>query len=100
VYCLLLLLFLFVYGGITGCLSIAGYPENIRGLIGGWPFSPVLVEALGVLPYFLVIWTLMPLWAIATTIIYYDRRIRLEGYDIEALAEDVWRADRSRRFEL
>lgn len=99
-YSLLFLLFLFIAGGISGSLDTLGFPDNVRNLIAGWPFSPVIVEALGLLPTFFVIWTLMPLWAIATTIIYYDRRIRLEGYDIEALAEDVWRADRSRRFEL
>lgn len=99
-YCLLFLLFLFIGAGISGCLSLAGFPENIRGMIASWPFAPVILELVSLLPTFLVIWTLVPLWAIATTIIYYDRRIRLEGYDIEALAEDVWRADRSRRFEL
>jgi hypothetical protein len=99
-YSLLALLLLFVAGGISGCLSLVGFPENVKGLLSNIPFSPVLVELLSLLPTFLVLWTLMPLWAIATTIIYYDRRIRLEGYDIEALAEDVWRADRSRRFEL
>jgi hypothetical protein len=99
-YLLLGLLWLLVYGGISGSLSLFGYPQNIEALVAGLPFAPVIVAGLGLVPMFLALWTLMPVWAATTTIIYYDRRIRLEGYDIEALAEDVWRADRSRRFEL
>ena len=34
------------------------------------------------------------------TTILSERRIRLEGYDIEALAKDIWRADKHRRFGL
>jgi hypothetical protein len=99
-YALLLVLWLLVGVGISQSLELFGFPQNMRGLISALPFAPVILEALLLLPTFLVIWTLTPVWAATTTIIYYDRRIRLEGYDIEALAEDVWRADRSRRFEL
>jgi hypothetical protein len=99
-YSLLVLLWLLVGVGIGQSLELVGFPDNMRGLISGLPFSPLILEALRLVPTFLVIWTLTPVWAATTTIIYYDRRIRLEGYDIEALAEDVWRADRSRRFEL
>jgi hypothetical protein len=99
-YGLLLILWLLVGLGISVSFEFIGFPENARGLISGLPFSGLILEALRLIPTFLVIWTLTPVWAATTTIIYYDRRIRLEGYDIEALAEDVWRADRSRRFEL
>lgn len=93
-------LFVLLWGGFQGALSAVGYPETVRNLISGWPFANVLVNMLGYLPSFIVLWTLVPLWSVLSTIIYYERRIRLEGYDIEALAEDVWRGDRSRRFEL
>jgi hypothetical protein len=99
-YFLLMFLWLMVGGGIAGSLALIGYPENVRALVNGLPFAPIVVAAIGLVPSFLVIWTLSPVWAATTTIIYYDRRIRLEGYDIEALAEDVWRADRSRRFDV
>lgn len=97
---LLLLLWLLVGGGISISIETLGLPQLLRSGVSGLPFSSIILEALGLLPTFLVLWTLTPVWAATTTIIYYDRRIRLEGYDIEALAEDVWRADRSRRFEL
>lgn len=57
-------------------------------------------KVLEIVPTFLSVWLLVPVWAVTTTLIYFERRVRLEGYDIEALAQDVWRADRSHRFEL
>lgn len=99
-YCLLMLLVVLVGGGIALSLSLLDVPDFLRSQAAGLPFAPFVGEALDLLPTFLVLWTLTPVWATATTIIYYDRRIRLEGYDIEALAEDVWRTDRTRRFEL
>ncbi|MFI5386225.1 MAG: hypothetical protein ACHQ50_08905 [Fimbriimonadales bacterium] len=99
-YLLLIVLWLLVGGGISLSLDTIGLPDIIRREVSGLPFSGIIIEAIGLLPTFLVLWTLTPVWAAATTIIYYDRRIRLEGYDIEALAEDVWRSDKSRRFEL
>jgi hypothetical protein len=99
-FVLLVLLYLLMQFGVGGSLEAVGYPETVRGWISGLPLSGVIVEALALLPTFVVIWTLVPLWSAATTILYYDRRIRLEGYDIEALAEEVWRADKSHRFDL
>lgn len=100
VYLLLLILLVPVWGGISASLDLINYPDSVQAQISGFPFAGALVEALGLLPMFLVLWTLTPVWAATMTILYFDRRIRLEGYDIEALAEDVWHADRSRRFEL
>lgn len=99
-YGLLLLLWLLVGGGISMAFDMVGLEKAAGQWVSGIPFSPLIVEALALIPTFLVLWTLIPVWAASTTIVYYDRRIRLEGYDIEALSEDVWRSDRSRRFEL
>jgi len=99
-YVLLSLLFLLVWGGISLSLATFDIGALIQHGIRGIPLAPVISGAVSMLPVLLTIWTLTPVWSVATTIIYYDRRIRLEGYDIEALAEDVWRADRSRRFDL
>ncbi len=99
-YGLLIFLWVLVGGGISASLAMADVHGFVRNYSSGLPLAPILVQGIDLLPTFLVVWTLTPIWAAATTIIYYDRRIRLEGYDIEALAEDVWRADRSRRFDL
>jgi hypothetical protein len=64
------------------------------------PLQDLVQEALSLAPMFMTLWFLLPLWASTVTIIYFERRIRMEGYDIEVLASEVWRADRKGRFEL
>lgn len=97
---LMFCLWLLIGGGISMSFELMGIDSAIRGGLSMLPYPSFFAQALALLPSFLALWTIAPVWAAATTIIYYDRRIRLEGYDIEALAEDVWRADRSRRFDL
>lgn len=59
--------------------------------------QPILEGAIGLMPTYLMLWVTVPVWAVTVTIIYFERRVRLEGYDIEALAADVWQADRQAR---
>jgi hypothetical protein len=47
-----------------------------------------------------MLWVLIPVWCTTTTILYFERRIRLEGYDIELLARDMVRSRKESRFEL
>ncbi len=93
---LLLILFL-GYGTI---MSVIPSAEATLKSIGGTAFGAIVTDAIGLVPLYLALWTLIPVWCTTTTILYYERRIRWEGYDIEALAQDVWRADRRSRFEL
>lgn len=84
-------------GTIIGILSLnellptAGETLGIRDLVE---------VALALLPTFLVLWLMQPIWATATTLIYFDRRFRLEAYDVELLAQDVWRTHQQARFQL
>jgi len=94
------LLLLLVLGGMEGALSLAGVPNWIERLQPNMLLRPVLAGAAAYLAPYLAIWTLVPVWCTTTTILYFERRIRLEGYDIESLAKDIWRADKHRRFEL
>lgn len=66
----------------------------------GTTLGPVVVAGVELLPVYLALWTLIPVWCTTTTVLYFERRIRWEGYDIEALAQDVWRTDRGSRFEF
>jgi hypothetical protein len=94
------LLFIFILGGITLALNQTGAMDWVRQISPNLPFRPLIIGAIGYLATFLTIWTVIPVWCTTTTILYYERRIRLEGYDIESLAKDIWRADRHSRFEL
>lgn len=99
-YLLMGFLYLFLRGGVGASLHEIGFASAVHHWVASLPFSGLISEAVGLLPQFLVIWMLGPVWAATTTILYFDRRIRLEGYDIDALAEDVWRHQKSHRFEL
>lgn len=63
-----------VLGGLVGALG------GVTGAIAGAAIVTVLVQALvGVLLY--------PLLAVATTLFYYDTRVRSEGLDLEMMAD-------------
>lgn len=87
-------------GGLYGSLSLIDYQQNAESVITSLPLGPLILKAAELLPLYLFVWTMIPVWAVSVTIIYYERRVRKEGYDIEALAGDVWRTDRQNRFEL
>lgn len=99
VYGLLILIAIAIGGGagtFTGVIDLAGWIDKAD--IGPW--AMLTDAALMLLPWFLIIWICVPVWATTVTILYFERRVRLEGYDIETLAADVWRSDREGRFQL
>lgn len=52
-------------------------------------FGELIRSAVWMAPGYLLLWLLTPFWAALSTTLYYDRRIRVEGYDIRMLAKDV-----------
>ncbi|HJP82153.1 MAG TPA: hypothetical protein VJ835_01505 [Fimbriimonadaceae bacterium] len=99
-FTVLFLVSMLVAGGLSGFLEVVGVQAYLSRELQNVPYGGLLDKAVGLIPMFLWIWAMVPVWSTSITIIYYDRRIRLEGYDIEALAADVWRTDRQTRFEL
>jgi len=89
-----------IFGGIMSTLQLTGAHAWIEQLPPTTPWRPLLIGAAQYVAPFLTIWTVVPIWCTTTTILYYERRIRLEGFDIESLAKDIWRADKQSRFEL
>jgi hypothetical protein len=70
---------------------------NWAGALDLRALRPIIEGACDLIPIYLTLWVCVPVWAVTVTIIYYERRVRLEGYDIEALAADVWRPERENR---
>jgi hypothetical protein len=99
-YVVLFLVSLLVSLGLGGILAMVGFQDRFALLLDNLPYGGLLTKVVEMIPLFLWVWTMVPVWATTIAIIYYERRIRLEGYDIEALAADVWRTDRQTRFEL
>lgn len=99
-YLLIAMIVVIVGGGIELCLGIAGADAYVRGVTSGVPLQPLILRAYELAPTFLIIWTIIPIWATAVTICYYDRRIRLEGFDIEILARDLAKRSSTGRYQL
>jgi hypothetical protein len=91
---------LFIAGGINGILSLLNAEGYLESLLAGSSFHDLVIQSVQYLPWFLVIWTVVPVWCTTATILYYERRTRLEGYDIEALALDIRQHAKQNRFEL
>ncbi|MFM9873350.1 MAG: hypothetical protein ACKVQS_07790 [Fimbriimonadaceae bacterium] len=85
--------FLIVGGGLFLMFQIAINLILGMGTIENWLGSVIfgdLIKSAGeMLPLFAIIWLLTPFWAALSTVNYYDRRIKLEGFDIRMLAKDV-----------
>jgi hypothetical protein len=85
---------------LSGMYAIQGMlPINVDDFLGQLPFGPLWTEAYNLLPLFITLWTVMPIWASVVTVSYYDRRIRLEGFDIEVLAKEISHG-RASRFDV
>jgi hypothetical protein len=85
------------FGMAFGLVPVA---DLVPQLLGTSLPARALQDAAERIPWFLALWLATPAWAVATTILYLDRRIRLEGYDIDILQQDVRRSHREGRFQL
>lgn len=98
-YALLALLAGIEFSGIYASAAILGLRGHLETVFAGLPFSGLLLTGADLIPAFFVVWTLIPIWATTMTIVYYDRRIRIEGFDIEALASEISQGGRANRFD-
>jgi hypothetical protein len=99
VYFLLMFVGLTFIGAVEFAMEMLSIPDRVGAWLAGSWLQPLVVEALGLAPLYLVIWALVPAWATALTVIYYERRVRIEGYDIEALGRET-NEDRASRFNV
>lgn len=97
---LCLLVFLMLWGATTAGFGMLGLFEHVRNFFGDGPLGMILQGLVAMLPAYFALWVTMPIWSTACTILYFDRRIRLEGYDITVLEQDVRRASRKSRFQF
>lgn len=95
-----LLVLVLVSGGLYLAESIFDLSDHWRSIVSGFPLPGIWIAAFDWLKWFLSLWVILPLWATGATLIYYDRRVQLEGYDVDCLAQEVWRTDGKARFQL
>ncbi len=88
-YMLLLFMATVLFGGLALCLSIFSVEDHLSSALSALPGHALFVAAVDLLPTYAILWVLIPVWAVAITIVYYERRIRLEGFDIDELAAEI-----------
>ncbi len=88
------------WGGLALGFNFLQAGQHVEGFLSGSPFAAVLVAGSSMVAPFVTIWTLLPIYATCITLVYYERRIRLEGLDIEVLAAEIDRAGAANRFDV
>lgn len=99
-YMLLGLIVLLFQSSIEIFLSLIGVADWAGRATMGSLIRPLLLQAIELLPTFLTIWIVLPVWATIVTVIYFDRRVRLEGFDVDVLARNLARNATGSRYQL
>lgn len=78
-----------LYAGISMLTSLILESGPVQSMVSGVIWGDLVTSAISMIPGYVVLWFVVPFWASAATLTYYDRRIRLEAFDIRTLAQDV-----------
>jgi hypothetical protein len=89
-----------IWGGTALGFEFLGLREHVQNWLGAGPSGMIAQALVTMLPLYAALWVVTPIWCATCTILYFDRRIRLEGYDIYVLEQDVRRASRKSRFQF
>jgi hypothetical protein len=88
----LLVLVVIVIGisfAVTVPLNLLTESGPFQHWVGTSVYGSIVRSTLAALPYYIVLWLMTPFWATFCTVLYFDRRVRIEGFDIRMLAKDV-----------
>jgi hypothetical protein len=99
VYILLLFIGVVFIVSLETVVLLLGVSERVGSWLAGSWLKPLVVGAIDLAPLYATIWVLIPAWAATLTVVYYRRRVLLEGYDIEALGRQT-NEDRANRFNV
>lgn len=88
-YVLLAILLMVLQIGMGVSVELVSAHERIESVFGPTALTALSTKLLDLLPTFLTLWTLIPVWASVITIVYYERKIRIEGFDIDILASEI-----------
>lgn len=87
-----------VGSGLWSSLDFILEKSGLALIVSQWNVLPgsgqILQLALNSLPMFLTLWLLAPIWTTAATVLYYDRIVRLEAYDVKVMVDDLSHANR------
>lgn len=87
----------FLWVGVSTVLAILPLEPFLRSQLWMGAWADIVIGVIDSIPFMLTIWLVVPLWTIGTAVMYYDRRSRLEAFDISVLADDVLKVNRPNR---
>ncbi|MHB8635968.1 MAG: hypothetical protein ACYC96_05795 [Fimbriimonadaceae bacterium] len=85
------------FGAFEGLASVS---DNLKNWMPGTALNALASATWELAPVFLVLWLVLPIWALGTVATYFATRVRVEGYDIDLLAAEVAQQDKRARFEI
>lgn len=78
-----------LWSGTYGVLELTTLLDMLRDLSGRSVVWSIVAESIAALPGLVTVWLLIPYLSCGLTVIYFDRRVKLEALDIETMAHDV-----------
>lgn len=76
----------FGYGALLSLFDISTEAQRMFQNDGT---SAIVRSVITMIPWFLALWCGVCIWSVAIAVVYFDRRIRLEGLDIDLLAKEA-----------
>lgn len=80
--------------GFYAALALVAATPFYQGLSFAGTGGQLVKTMIEMVPAFLTCWLLVPLYATTTAVLYFDRRVRIEAFDIRTLTEDIEHGDR------
>jgi len=86
---IMLLVGLPLWYSLRGVMELMGVSRALANVDFVPGFGQMLEGMVLGVPTFVSLWLLLPLWSTAMTVLYYDRIVRLEAYDVSLILEDI-----------
>ena len=84
-----------IYIGLESAFAMFGLTPWAAAQASQGQFAKIIGAVVQSLPGFLALWLVTPLYGALVSILYFDRRVRVEAYDIKVLANDVLQSNDS-----
>lgn len=86
---------LIVGGAVSFVYSVLGVVEFLSALTAMYWWSEILIPTILGIPFLVTLWLILPAWFVGSTAIYFERRIRIDGFDVVMLNHEL--ASKNRR---
>jgi uncharacterized protein YjeT (DUF2065 family) len=88
------------FGGLWSLESWLGIQSFIDGLFLNQNVASILSAMISTLLFYLAILVFLPFYCVGCALLYFDRRVRHDGFDVEMLARGAWKQGKESRFEI